>query len=159
MKRYYILFLLLALNVLLVACGVDVDKSNVSASPANNSEINIETTDDSYSDEIYSFSYDLVEYTSNVYSKIMKKEDYNKDELIKLSNEFILYVQSVENEPVTEQDKMAKKHFDSLLFNSEKLADYTLQYLYKGDDFYKKTMKNYYNDIIKEVGLLQAIYE
>ena len=72
--------------------------------------------------------------------------DANKDELINETNDFILFVQTFDATPITEADKLMHENLIEAKYDIERVAHYTLQYIYKGDNSYRSLHKDHFDN-------------
>lgn len=167
MKRYYILFLLLISSVLIAACGdtgqAKNDKDSVSASSVSGTENSGENTlgemiSNSYFDEVTNIVSTLDSYSVEVVRDVLSSNDYDKDNAISKSNEFSVYISSVNLTPVTEKEKLADKYVKDFLYNCEQLSYYVLQYLHKDEEVYKGFIKDYVGNLQQDLKLIQTVY-
>lgn len=137
---------LLGLSLFVVGCGSEnVNSSDMDSEVVTESN---ENTESMYKYNTATYAFDYTEFANSVYNPIMANENYDKEDLINRTNAFLLYTQEIDFKPVTDADYMLKEHFDDFVFDAKSVAEYSLDYLYKGDSVYKDFMKNSYSNAI-----------
>ena len=85
--------------------------------------------------------------------------DISEDELTKLTNEFILFSDGFETAPISKADKVLHEEFLEFKYDNDAISDYILDYVYKGDDVYRKLYLDSFDDMGIHLDRMNVITE
>ncbi|RKJ62047.1 hypothetical protein D7X33_26585 [Butyricicoccus sp. 1XD8-22] len=120
---------------------------------------NQEAVEDNYYQETRLFNQEVVKFL-NTTRPIVTNEDLTDAEreiLISITNDFILYLDDFKLTPITDEELNYNEQLNSLIYDLEKYADYSLKYLEKEDGDNKYFVKNHFEKIQQHLMSLSKI--
>lgn len=130
---------IIGLSLFTVGCG---------SKEADSGDVVIEdTVNIGYYHELKEYNEKMADYLDNILPLLQGKKENDEQKIIDMTNEFLLYSKSTNLTPLSEEDKLMDDSFKDLKYDIEKFTDYTLQYIYKGDEVYFDFMQDSINNV------------
>ena len=123
----------------------------------NNS--NNDLIDSFYYEDLKVYAENWIYFVNNVVTNIQKGNVSNEEELVSISNDFLLFSQSFNPQPNTENDETVHEHFMDLKYDAEKVVEYGLQYITKKDKVYQTMQKDSFDNTNIHLDTLSRLEE
>ncbi|MCM3387345.1 hypothetical protein M3649_04250 [Ureibacillus chungkukjangi] len=151
-------FKLLLIGIIIVALSACSDYTATEETTTVSSDTIINTDGESdYYKEVKIFNDKLISFMNTTQPTIKSGNVVNKDELVKVTNQYILYLDGFNPSPITISDEEFDPHMKDLEYDARQLADYTLQYLVKEENVYKDLAEDSMDNINIHLSTLAEI--